>query len=252
LATIPKFAWLLPFLYAPATFPQAGELPAKETLVYNVEWRLISAGKAQLDWSATQGTDGSARSWQANLHLESAGLISKFFRVDDRYSSVLNPALCIQSAQFTSSEGNRQREVRMTFDSETRKAAYIERDRLKNTVLLSQESDIPPCTHDVVGGLYYLRTLNLEPGQSMQVAVTDGKKSVMAKVEAQQREDVKTPLGSFKTVRYELFLFNNVLYRRSAHLYIWLTDDARKLPVQIRVRMTLTIGTITLSLEKHE
>jgi hypothetical protein len=74
----------------------------------------------------------------------------------------------------------------------------------------------------------------------------------MARVEAQPREDVRTPAGSFKTIRYEVFLFNNVLYRRPAHLYVWLTDDRRRLPVQIRVRMQFTIGTITLMLEKVE
>jgi hypothetical protein len=104
----------------------------------------------------------------------------------------------------------------------------------------------------VVGALFYLRTLNLEPGQSTQIPVSDGKKSVMAKVEAQEREDVKTPDGTFKTIRYEAYLFDNVLYRRSAHLNIWLTDDRRKLPVQIRVRLQFAIGSITLQLEKHE
>jgi len=100
--------------------------------------------------------------------------------------------------------------------------------------------------------LYSLRTLNLQPGQTTQVAVSDGKKSVMARVEAQQREDLKTPAGTFKTIRYEAFLFNDVLYRRYGRLHIWLTDDARKLPVQIRVRLQFTIGTITLQLEKEE
>jgi len=82
--------------------------------------------------------------------------------------------------------------------------------------------------------------------------VSDGKKFAMAKVEAQQREDVKTPEGVFHTIRYEAYLFNNVIYRRPAHLDFWLTDDRRKLPVQIRVRMQFTIGTITLLLDKHE
>ena len=123
---------------------------------------------------------------------------------------------------------------------------------VKNTVLLAKETDIPPCTHEVAGGLYFLRTLNLEPGQSALVPLTDGKKSVVAKVEAQQREEVKTSAGTFKTIRYEAYVFNNVLYRRPAHLYVWLTDDQRRLPVQIRVRMQVTIGTITLQLEKHE
>ena len=100
----------------------------------------------------------------------------------------------------------------------------------------------------MAGGVYFLRTLNLEPGQSTEIPVSDGKKSVLAKVEAQQREDVRTPSGSYKTIRYEIYLFNNVLYRRSAHLFVWLTDDRRRLPVQIRVRMQFTIGTITLQL----
>jgi hypothetical protein len=43
-----------------------------------------------------------------------------------------------------------------------------------------------------------------------------------------------------------------VLYKRSAHVNLWVSDDRRKLPVQIRVRMTFTIGTINLQLEKHE
>ncbi len=106
---------------------------------------------------------------------------------------------------------------------------------MKNAVVVSKEIDIPACVHDVVGGLYFMRTLNLEPGQSAQVPVSDGKKSVMAKIEAQAREDVKTPAGTFKTMRYEIYLFNGVLYGRSAHLLLWLTDDRRRLPVQVRV-----------------
>jgi len=104
----------------------------------------------------------------------------------------------------------------------------------------------------VAGALFFLRTMNLEPGQSAQIPVSDGKKSVTVKVEAQAREDVKTPAGTFKTVRYEVYLFNNVLYKRSARANVWLSDDRRRLPVQIRVRMTITIGTINLVLEKHE
>jgi len=111
---------------------------------------------------------------------------------------------------------------------------------------------IPPCVRDVLGGLYYLRTLDLEPGQSLEVPVSDGKKSVMAKVEAQQREEVRVPDGVYKTIRCELYVFNNVLYRRPARLYVWLSDDRRKLPVQIRIRMPITIGTVTLQLARHE
>jgi hypothetical protein len=230
----------------PAT-PQGSVLPTKEMFQYAVEWRLITAGRARVDWSSIP-----RKGWDVKLHLESVGLVSKLFKVEDDYEATLNQALCAQSVHLTAHEGSRQRETRITFDPETKKAGYLERDRIKNTVLLSQETSIPPCVHDVIGGLFFLRTLNLEPGQSVEVPVSDGKKAVMARVEAQAREDVKTPAGAFKTVRYELYLFNGVLYKRSARLNIWLTDDRRKLPVQLRVRMQFTIGTITLQLEKHE
>jgi hypothetical protein len=200
-----------------------------------------------VDWN------GDTRAgWQVGLRLESVGLVSKLFKVDDTYSARLDGALCAQNLHLTSHEGNRQRETRVTFDAEAHRASYLERDRIKNSVVLATETPIPACVHDVVGGLFFLRTLNLETGQSSQVPVSDGKRSVMAKVEAQAREDVKTPAGTFHTTRYEIYLFNGVLYKRPAHLYIWLSDDRRRLPVQLRVRMQFTIGTITLQLVKHE
>jgi hypothetical protein len=190
---------------------------------------------------------------QTNLHLESIGIVSKLFKVVDDYSANMSSAYCAQSLQMTTQEGSRQRETKITFDAEAKKASYLERDRARNdAVLHAEEIEIPPCVHDVLGGLFFVRTLNLEPGQSTQIPVSDGKKSVMAKVEAQAREDVKTPEGTFKTIRYEAYLFDNVLYKRSAHVNVWVSDDRRKLPVQIRVRMTFTIGTITLLMEKHE
>jgi hypothetical protein len=231
----------------PLAYPQSNALPAHESLTFSIEWRLITAGRAVVNW-ATTGSDTA----QIKVKVESAGLVSKLFRVEDTYIANLGSGLCGQSTQLTAQEGSRERETKITFDYPNHRADYLERDRQKNTVLLAKETDIPPCVHEIAGGLFFLRTLNLEPGQSALVPLTDGKKSVVAKVEAQQREEVKTSAGTFKTIRYEAYIFNNVLYRRPAHLYVWLTDDSRRLPVQIRVRMQLTIGTITLQLEKHD
>lgn len=225
----------------------ADVLPSKETLDYAIEWRLITAGKARLSWSASPEQQG----WQANLHLESTGLVSRMYKVSNDYISHLTADLCAESSQMNAHEGSRHRETKITFDRETKKATYLERDLNKNSVVAAHETDIPACVHDMAGGLYYLRTLHLEPGRAVEVPVSDGKKSVSARVEAQQREEIKTPAGTHKTIRYEIFLFNNVLYRRPGRLYVWLTDDRRRLPVQIRVRLQFHIGTITLQLEKE-
>ena len=234
---------------APLATPQGAKPPSAEALTYRIEWRLITGGRAKVDWSAMQQPQPG---WQAKVRLESVGLVSKLYKVQDDYIANLNQGMCAVTVQTDSNEGSRQRDAKITFDYPSKRASYLEHDRVKNTVLAAHEIDIPPCVHDVLGGMFFLRTLNLEPGQSANVPVSDGKKAVVARVQAQQREELKVPDGAYKTIRYEAFLFDNVLYRRSAHLYVWLSDDQRRLPVQIQVRMPITVGTITLELEKHE
>lgn len=217
-----------------------------EALHYRVEWRFIRAGTVRLEM------DRAGSGWQARLALQSSGPVSLLYRVDDLYQAEMNGDYCALASLMKAHEGSRQRETRVTYDSARGKASYLERDLKRDAEVASHEIDIPPCVHDVVGGLYQLRRLRIETGKSAAIPVSDGKKSVMARVEAQRVETVDTPAGRYRAVRYEVFLFNNVLYRRNGRLYVWLTDDDRRLPVQIRARMQLHIGTITLQLEKVE
>ncbi len=227
-----------------------GILPAKETLEYTVEWRLMTAGHARLEWYAT--APKAHMGYEAKIHLESAGLVSKLYRVNDLYTVELTPTLCAESTVMNAQEGNRRRETRVQFNAGTRKATYVERDLVKNNIFAQREIQIPGCVYDVLGGLFALRAIRLEPGHATEFRMSDGKKSVNAKVEAEKREEIKTEAGTFKTIRYQAYLFNDVLFRRNAHLLIWLSDDARKIPVQIQIKMQIAIGTITFKLSKEE
>lgn len=226
----------------------ARPVPQSEVLSYNIEWRFIHAGNARLAWGRSNGAGRGG--WVAQLHLEAAGLVSRLFKVDDQYLAQMDDGLCIVSSLLKANEASRRHETSVTFDSRRRKAVSTDRDLVKN-ITLSEEVDIQPCEHDVFGALYELRALRLEPGRSVEIPVSDGKKAVTAKVEAQERETIKTDFGTYKTIRYEAFLFNNVLYRRHGRLFVWLTDDDRRLPVQIRVRLPVYVGTVTLQLEKE-
>lgn len=223
--------------------------PTREILQFYIEWRLIHAGTATLTLTPPVSP---RRQSQATLHLESAGLISKLFKVDDNYSVNLEEQFCAASSLLHAQEGKRNRETKITYDHGAHKAFYLERDLLNNQVVRSDNVEIPPCVHDVLGALQALRNMTVDVGHSVQLPISDGKKSVLARVEAREREDLRVRSGLYKTVRYEAFLFNGVLYNRKAQLFVWLTDDARKLPVQVRVRMQFTIGTITLELEKED
>jgi hypothetical protein len=94
--------------------------------------------------------------------------------------------------------------------------------------------------------------MNVEPSQSATLPITDGKKVVNARVDAKSRENVAVADKNYRTIRYEAFLFDNVLYKRKGRVFIWLTDDADRIPVQLRFQLGFPIGTISLELQKQQ
>jgi hypothetical protein len=220
-----------------------------ESLYYGVEWRFVYAGNVSL--TLARGPDHTE---SVTVHLLSAGLVSRLFTLNDTYTAQLTgDTFCAHASELDSLEGKRHRRTSVRFDYDRGKVAWVERDLLKNTVLRNGETDLPAaCVSDVIGGLYVLRGMHLEPGQSVQIPTSNGRKAANVHIDVQDREDVVTAkLGKFKTVRCEANIFNGVLYSRNAGMLVWLTDDARHLPVQLRIRMPFVIGTITLQLEKE-
>src|SRR5262249_61110583 len=94
-------------------------LPGKESLSYMIEWRLFNAGRAKIDLERQPGPRGG---YETRLHLESSGIVSKLFKVEDEYTSTSNSGFCALAAQMQIHEGNRQREAKVTFDPEAKRA----------------------------------------------------------------------------------------------------------------------------------
>lgn len=216
-----------------------------EKFSYAVEWRLIDAGRVDLDWRQGGGT------YTGRLHVQSMGLVSRLYRVNDVFDARGGGDHCAQETRLHAEEGSRRRETSVTWQGQ--KSNYVERDLLKDAIVLERQLNVPPCVHDVIAGMMKLRTLkNLTLGQSTTLPISDGKKFAHVRIEALDRERVTTKAGTFQTIRHEAFLFNDVLFQRNARLFVWLSDDARRLPVKIQVRMRIHIGTVSFELDKVE
>lgn len=229
-------------LFFAITLGLAAADPPREKLTYSIEWRLIHAGEAVLEYGP---------SW-ASVRLESAGLVSTLYKVQDTYRVDFDAPYCATSSKMDSMEGSRHRETVVAFDRTRNRASLTEKDLVKNTLVSKTDVQIPNCVQEVAAALLRLRRTKVEIGQSAQIPMSDGRKSTLVKVDAQERERIKTPAGTFSTVRYEANLLNGVIYSRKGRAFIWLTDDERRLPVRILLRMNFPLGTVTLDLEKEE
>jgi hypothetical protein len=220
----------------------AAELFGWDKLTYGVEWRLVRSGTVVIEPNPANG----------RVHLESAGLLAALFKIDDTYQVHYDGNYCALSSTFDTVEGRHRRQTAVTYDRAQRRASFIQRDLNNNTTMRSGQTDIPECAHDMLAGLMLLRGNRLEPGQSTQVTLSDGRRTGMVKLEAQEREEIMTPAGTFKTIRYEADIFNGVIYARKGRAFIWATDDADRTPVEIKLRLSFPVGTVTLNLEKQE
>jgi hypothetical protein len=66
-------------------------------------------------------------------------------------------------------------------------------------------------------------------------------------VHVEGKEEVKTPAGTFKTIRVQPESDTGSL-KSKGKIWLWYTDDDRRIPVQMRARMFW--GTLTLKASK--
>ncbi len=232
------------FVAGGALSTSAQTTPAtNEVLHYSAEWRFVRAGDIEVYNLSGRTTV---------MKLFSSGLVSRLFHVEDSYTLTRDEQGCNKSLIFKLQEGRRNREIHANFDKQHRKATFVEKDVTRDVVTTQKESDIPGCVYDLTGALSQLRQTFPRPGSSWTIPISDGKKTANIRVEAQEKEVIRTPLGQFPSTRYEAFVFGGAFYGRKGRLFVWMTDDERHLPIQLRIQLPFYVGTITLQLEKIE
>ena len=224
--------------------PRAGfSFPQKQTLTYSVDWRVFPAGTAVLRFEAV----GDKERLTANA--DTIGAINMLFHVSDRFQSTFDRQRgCTDEFDKQTVEGRRQINSTLRIDYGQNKAILDEKNQVTGQTK-HVETPVPGCVTDLLTGMFYVASQPLEPGKSFVIPVVDALKTVPVTIRVESREEIKTTLGTFKTVRVEPTAEAGVVKNRG-NIWIWYTDDERHLPVQMRAR--LFWGTITFRLTGNE
>jgi hypothetical protein len=98
--------------------------------------------------------------------------------------------------------------------------------------------------------LYFVRTMDLEVGQTYTLNryFRPDRNPVIVKV--LQKETVNVPAGKFNTIVIQPIIKSKGIFSEGGQARVWLSDDKDRVMVQMRVR--LKVGpTISLQLTKH-
>jgi hypothetical protein len=102
--------------------------------------------------------------------------------------------------------------------------------------------------HSIMSAFYLVRTLPLKEGSTSRFSAVSGEKRYELKVVIHKREKIKTDLGEFNTVKVEPVLDGDGIFKSSGRIFIWFTDDERRLPVLMQCEIKL--GSIKATLTK--
>jgi hypothetical protein len=224
----------------PLHAPQFGfNFPTKQTLNYAVDWRVFPAGVV----SFHQEADGNVQ--RVSVTGETVGAVNLLFRVSDRFQSSFNRLTgCSQGFSKQLIEGRRQVDSDLNFNYAQGKAVFAEKN-LVSGIRKHQEIAIPPCVTDSLSAIFYAASQPMTVGQSFEFPLADAMRTVRVAMKVEGREQIKTPVGTFQTLRVEPTADAGVVKNRG-NIWIWYTDDQRHIPVQMRAR--LFWGTITFRL----
>ena len=214
-----------------------------QVLHYAAEWRLWTAGTATIRLDQVNGEE------RVSATADSAGAVAVLYRVADRFESFFDKkSFCSLGVNKHSEEGLHSRETKIRFDYSQHKAVLDERNLKTNETKHTEES-IPNCVTDVLTGIYYVGSMPLETGSTYVFPINDGGKTYDVKAIVEGREEIKTDAGTFRTLRVQPSAEGGLLKSRGK-IWIWYSDDAAHIPVQMRARMFW--GTLTFRLNRVE
>lgn len=184
----------------------------------------------------------------------SKGFFSKLFGVNFHFRAETqvepNNFYALRSTKIDE-QGKRLRTSETVFDAAAKKVEYTERDpnnagQPARVITAALEGP----TQDIVSAVYFLRTLDLTPGNSFVVPISDSGRvyQVPASVVAEKKK-MKSIVGKVSVVRIDVELFGpgRPVEEGKGKMSIWVTNDERRIP--IKARLSHDIGQLDITLK---
>jgi hypothetical protein len=231
-------------------------LPFKvgENLQYDVSFeRLIFSGSiGDMKFSVSKSPNNQPELITLTVDLVSKGFFPTLFgiKVKDQFSAVVNKDdFGLFSSFKLRQEGKTNTEEKNQINRKEGRVTYTFRD-LANKAAEPKivETECPNWVQDIISAIYFLRTQELKEGTVIPVPITDHGQNYVIDAVIGKREEVKVGAGKFQAFKVETKAFSGRLIRKSGELFLWFSDDEKRLPVKARVKVSGT--TVNIELKK--
>jgi len=211
-----------------------------EELGFEIRWIGLLAGYASLAVGSQVSKDGH-EVYPIIAQARSSPVFSWFYRVHDIGETYVDVrGLYPWYYRLDQREGTRVVARTVTFDQIRGQAVYTKNQEPP------QALGVPPGVQDSLSSLYLLRTLPLQVGQATTIKTFANGRTYDVEVHVMRRETIDAYWGSVETLVVRPVMKFQEILRQKGEVLIWLTDNARRIPV--RMQTEITVGSIVATL----
>ena len=214
------------------------ETPFKigESLKYSADFNLIRVGQAELNVIGLEKMN-DLETYHVTFSANTSGLADQLFKIRDQIDIWMDKKDFFTHRLIKNiNEGNYRNNVDVKFD-------YQKSIAITNT----KEVPINFKARDSFSMFYYLRTIPLKKNEIMSFSSFEGKRIVHYNLQMTGTEIVHTNLGTFNCKVIRPYREGKNLFKNQGDMQIWISDDSKRLPIKIQIKMKF--GSMTLLLK---
>ena len=214
-----------------------------ETLTYDVSWAgYLTAGTAVTTIKEKKPSYNST-AYYVVAEGRPTPLMAKLYSLYYKMDTLIDAyTLLPQRGSIYSEEGKRHRFRTTIFDRSAGKAFF----EYQGTTTAKADFAVSPYVQDALSAIYVLRAVPLKAGDRMTMPVSDDGTNYRIQMDVAGLERVRTPLGEVSAWKIRPAISNEKNQSVGQNVGIWISDDARRLPVKIQG--DLRVGSFVLAL----
>jgi hypothetical protein len=214
---------------------------AGEYLKFDVKYGFVTAGDAWMTVTDTTMPNGRM-CHRINFGVDSKPFFNWIYKVVDRYSTFIDSkGMFPWRFEQHISEGTFRRDFVADFDQVNHMANTSEKNYR-----------IPAYVHDIMSAFYFARTMDFKgfrPGQKVHLQNFYKDSTYELDVKFKGRQQIEVPSGKFNCIIVEPLAREGGLFKSDGQVYVWLTDDERRMPVKVSTK--IVIGSIDCELIEY-
>ena len=220
----------------------AAPFDAGERLEYSLSWKKIPAGKTVME-IAEKARIGDQEVFHIVATTSSNEAISYFYSLNNKIDTYIDSEnFSTFKYKAVTRENKREKYESATFNRLKKEITYEKNSKIK---IIESASLI----YDSIASIYYLRSLNLKPGEIIKLKTFNGGKLFTSDIRYVKKEKINANGVVYETIKLHSKTEEIGDPKKQKEFFIWLADNQARTPVVIKTK--IKFGYITSELMRQ-